>query len=228
MAVAQYWTGDATDPDHWRDMMFRVTGAPVSLLKKTFTTLWEVASGEVLVPQKKSLQSSPSMRGALPLQTLSLTNLSPDQDTEELSTTISLSIAAATKSVIIVTPYMVLEKRVEQSLIEAADRGVDVRLLLPGPVIDSKIVQSASQYYYERLLSHGIRIYEYQPTMLHSKYMVIDGTWSIIGSANMDTRSTFFNVENILSIQQAELATDLTKTFEQGLTKAKEITQEEW
>lgn len=227
MAVSDYWSGSADDKDHWRDMMFRITGAPVSMLEKTFVNLWEIASGEVLVTNNENQTSSKNTTNSS-IKAISLTSLSPDQDTEQMSTHFALSINAAKESVIITTPYLVLEKRVERSLIDAANRGVKVTILLPGPIIDSKVVQSATQHYYTRLLKSNINIYEYQPTMIHSKYMVIDGTLSIIGSANMDTRSTYFNIENIMSIQNADLGSRLTSVFKQDLEKSKQITYEKW
>ncbi len=228
MAVSPYWTGSAQDPEHWRDIMFRLTGAPVNHLRKTFAGLWEISSGEIMVPDKTNAQVSLSAEKETNMRSLSLTSLSPDEDTEQLSTHFATSIAAAKTSIIIVTPYMVLEKRVEQALIEAAQRGVSVQILLPGHYIDSKVVQSATQYYYKRLLEAGVQIYEYQPTMIHSKFMVVDSVWSIIGSANVDTRSTFFNVENIIDIQSVDFATQLTKVFQEDLNHSIEITKETW
>ncbi len=228
MAVSPYWMGNAESPEHWRDMMFRLTGAPVNHLRKTFAGLWEIASGEIMVPDKTNTQVSLSAEKESGMRSVSLTSLSPDEDTEQLSTHFATSIAAAKTSVIIVTPYLVLEKRVEQALIDASGRGVSIQILLPGHYIDSKVVQSATQYYYKRLLDAGVSIYEYQGTMIHSKFMVVDGTWSIIGSANVDTRSTFFNVENIIDIESTEFGGKLTEVFEQDLKRSKQITKETW
>jgi cardiolipin synthase len=228
MAVSPYWMGNAQDPKHWRDMMFRLTGAPVNHLRKTFAGLWEIASGEIMVPDKTNTQVSLSGESDTGMRSLSLTSLSPDEDTEQLSTHFATSIAAAKTSIIIVTPYLVLEKRVEQALLDASRRGVSIQILLPGHYIDSKVVQSATQYYYKRLLDGGIQIYEYQGTMIHSKFMVVDNVWSVIGSANIDTRSTFFNVENIIDIQSADFAGKLTEVFEKDLEKSIQITPESW
>lgn len=222
MSVADYWTGSAEDKDHWRDSMFRITGAPVLELKKTFTMLWEITTGEVLVPSLSTDNKKTD------LTSVAYTNLAPDQDLEELSTFLITSIAAAQTSISIETPYLVLEPRLQDALFAAADRGVAITLLLPGKYIDTKVVRFSNHYYYAPLLAHGIHVYEYQPTMLHTKFMVIDGHWSIIGSANIDTRSTYFNIENLMGIASPTFGAQLTDVFNADITNAKEITPTAW
>lgn len=221
MAVADYWTGNAQSPEHWRDMMFRLTGAQVAQSQKTFNALWEITSGTVIT-------STPIATDSSPLRSLGITNLTPDEDIEQLSVFLITSITAAKESILITTPYMILDERMEHALLAAKERGVDVKILLPGEVIDSKLVQSASQSYYKTLLKNGVEIYEYTPTMLHSKTIVIDGTWSMIGSANIDTRSTFFNVENLIAIQDVSLGKKLQETFFKDLEVSKQITLADW
>lgn len=221
MAVADYWTGNVESPEHWRDMMFRLTGPQVTQSKQTFNALWEITTGEVLI-------ATPAVADDSSLRSVGMTNLTPDEDIEQLSTFLITSITAAKESIYIATPYMILDDRMEHAILAAEERGVDVKILLPGEVIDSKLVQSASQSYYKRLLKNGVEIYEYTPTMLHSKTIVIDGTWSMIGSANIDTRSTFFNVENLIAIQDASFGKKLQETFFKDLEVSKQITLEEW
>lgn len=227
-AVSDYWQGNAEDKDHWRDFMFRLTGPQIKHVQTSFTKIWEISSGEVIANNENDILLSQSENSKNNLMSISLTSIAPNEDTETLSTHFAGSIFLAKKSIIIATPYLILDDRIESALLNTAKRGVAIRLLLPGPIIDSKIVQSASQHYYTRLLKAGIKIYEYQPTMLHSKYMVIDNVWSIIGSANLDTRSTFFNTENIIDIQSKEVAQVLTNFFEEDLIKSKEVNIKEW
>ena len=221
MAVADYWLGNAQDKEHWRDMMFRLTGPQVAQSQKTFTALWEITTGQVLVP-------TPATPDTSRLRSIGITNLTPDEDIEQLSVFMITAITAAKESLYITTPYMILDKRIENALLDAKARGVDVKILLPGEVIDSKLVQSASQSYYKTLLRNGIEIYEYNPTMLHSKTIVIDGKWSMIGSANIDTRSTFFNVENLLAIDDEAFGQKLQEIFFKDLEVSRHITYEDW
>jgi len=221
MAVADYWTGNAQDPEHWRDMMFRLTGPQVTQSQQTFNALWEITSGEVLI-------ATPVVSDDTSLRSLGKTNLTPDEDIEQLSVFLITSITAAKESLYITTPYMILDERMEHALVGAKMRGVDVKILVPGEVIDSKLVQSASQSYYKALLKNDIEIYEYNPTMIHSKTIVIDGVWSMIGSANIDTRSTFFNVENLIAVQDANFGKKLQETFFKDLEVSKQITLADW
>lgn len=222
MAVADYWLGDARNKDEWRDMMFRMTGPALTHLSKSFMGQWEISSGEILIPKTEDV-----FDGGL-AESVSLTSFSPDEDAQQLSTFFALSVAAAKESVLIETPYMVLEKQLEKTLIEAAKRGIDIKIVLPGKIIDSKFVQTASQHYYKPLLESGVEIYEYNGAMMHSKVMLVDDSWSVIGSANIDTRSTFFNVENIIGIKDTDFATRLSEVIEEDIRNSTLITLESW
>jgi len=105
---------------------------------------------------------------------------------------------------------------------------VDVRILLPNDHTDAKLIRLTSHHYFEDLLAAGVKIYEYQPTMIHSKCIVVDGLWSVVGSANMDVRSIELNVENVLGIRDAAFAQALERTFQEDLKRAREVRLEEW
>ena len=105
---------------------------------------------------------------------------------------------------------------------------MDVRILLPNHHTDAKPIRQASHSYFDELLSAGVRIFEYQPTMMHSKLTVVDGCWSVVGSANMDIRSKELNEENAIGILDAELAASIEATFLGDLERAREIRLDEW
>jgi cardiolipin synthase len=105
---------------------------------------------------------------------------------------------------------------------------VDVRILLPNEHTDAKLIRLTSHHYFEDLLAAGVKIYEYQPTMLHSKCIVVDGKWSVVGSANMDVRSIELNVENVLGILDQGFGAAMEATFREDLKRAKEFHLEEW
>jgi cardiolipin synthase len=224
MAIADYWLGNATGPQHWRDMMFRLTGPLSNSIRHTFSRIWTSATGEVVI--EGSAVSTPEDYAHM--QSVAIINDSPDQDMEQLTTFFATSIAAAKTSIDIITPYLILQPRLKRQLIAAANRGVAIRLLLPGKYSDVKIVQAASQHAYDALLRAGIQIYEYAPTMIHSKLFIADKTWSIIGSANIDTRSSFYNVENNIGIMNKEFAAQLCALFETDLARARQITIKRW
>jgi cardiolipin synthase A/B len=109
-----------------------------------------------------------------------------------------------------------------------AQAGLDVRLLLPSQHTDLPMVRWAGHHYFEAMLSAGVRIFEYQPSFMHSKLLVVDGRWSVVGSANMDVRSKELNEENVLGILDHRFAAQLEQRFEQDLAESREIRLAEW
>jgi cardiolipin synthase len=109
-----------------------------------------------------------------------------------------------------------------------ARAGVDVRILLPGEHTDAKPIRQTGHMFFEELLASGVKIYEYQPTMMHDKVVVVDGLFSVVGSSNMDVRSKELNQENVLGILDAGFAKQVEDSYFNDLKSAKEIKLEEW
>src|SRR5262249_47784082 len=109
-----------------------------------------------------------------------------------------------------------------------ARAGVDVRILLPDEHTDAKMIRRTSHRYYQDLLGAGVRVYEYQPTMMHSKMVVVDGLWSVVGSANMDIRSHELNQENVLGILDGGFARQVEAAFERDLARSSQIDAVRW
>jgi cardiolipin synthase len=138
------------------------------------------------------------------------------------------SIQSAKNRVYITNPYFVPDEIMKGVIKERAKAGVDVRVLVPNENIDLAAIRWASQSCWEELLDAGVRIYEYQPTMIHQKLLVADGVWSIVGSANMDVRSKELNQENSLGILDSGFAEEVERTFFADLEKAREVRLDEW
>ena len=139
-----------------------------------------------------------------------------------------LSFNNARERILISSSYFVPGRRIRDAVASRARAGVDVRILVPGKETDAKPVRLAGRTYYEELLSAGVRIFEYQPTMMHAKTVVVDGAWSIVGSSNMDERSTELNEENNLAILDPGLAGEIEKGLKADFAQAREIRLEEW
>jgi cardiolipin synthase A/B len=139
-----------------------------------------------------------------------------------------MGIAAARRTLDITTPYFVPDASSLWSLEEAVRRGVAIRLLVEGEVTDAKPVKYASHKHYDALLALGIQIYEYQPTMMHAKTFVVDGAWSMFGSANFDNRSLELNDELNVAVTNRDLAARLLADFERDLQASQQITLEAW
>ena len=134
-----------------------------------------------------------------------------------------LSIFAARDRVWVRTPYFIPDRPLQSALEEKARAGVDVRLLLPGWHIDNHTARLSAQSRYQALLDAGVKIYEYQPTFTHIKYMVVDGRWSLIGSPNLDSRSRQLDEENVFGILDPALGRQLEDLFTADLQRSSEI-----
>jgi cardiolipin synthase len=153
---------------------------------------------------------------------------SPTGGSNDLKRLYLLSIAAARRTLDISSPYFITDESSKWSLLQAVRRGVKVRILVEGDLTDAKPVKYAGRYAYQRFLDAGIEIFEYQPTMMHAKAMVVDGTWSMFGSANFDNRSLELNDEMNVAVNDPGLATRLLQDFEQDLRRAKKLDANEW
>lgn len=227
-AVGDKWLGDAQDEDHWRDVMVEVRGCLATNLQSAFTQLWANITGEILLgdefyppnPDGEGLEEGISRH----VNVIS----SPASASHPLRTFFMISLGCARDSIYLTNAYFAPDLSTRQALAERARSGVDVRLLLPGRHTDAALVRWAGQAYYRELLEAGVRIFEYQPTMIHAKLLVVDGVWSVVGSANMDVRSKELNQEGVIGILDGGFGQELRETFMADLREAREITREEW
>jgi cardiolipin synthase len=226
VAVADSWLGNARNPNEWRDMMFRVDGSMAAHLQAAFAEIWELGTGEILNGEK-FYPAAAADAGARQLRYIPFVS-SPSVDTFGMENLMLLSLGAARKSIAIVTPYFLPDKSIRAVLCGKARSGTDVRVLLPNAYNDSHWVRLASRHYYDELLRCGVRISEYEPTFIHTKLMVVDGVWSVIGSANMDNRSRKLNDEVVLGISDGAFAGRLAKIVAADQARAQPITLAQW
>jgi cardiolipin synthase len=139
-----------------------------------------------------------------------------------------LSIAGARRQIDIQSPYFILDESTRWSLNAAVERGVRVRVVTDGDVTDATPVKDASRDGYQALLDAGIEVYEYQPTMMHVKAMVVDGVWSVIGSANFDNRSFELNDELTVAVQDGDLGQALTRDIETDIRNSTKLEAATW
>jgi cardiolipin synthase len=234
MAVADKWVGNADTEEHWRDTMVRVTGPLAATLQSAFVGPWAQTSGELLSgpdvfpPDVMGLPAA-AATGTVEAVTLHTGLASaPSSENHPLRLFFIQSFVSARQKLYITTPYFVPDEAIRKVVADRARAGVDVRILLPDEHTDAKPIRLTSHRYYEGLLAAGVKIYEYQPTMMHTKGVVVDGAWSVVGSANMDVRSKELNNENVLGILDEGFARELEATFFADLKKAQEIHLEGW
>jgi cardiolipin synthase A/B len=221
--VQDQWTGNAQDSAHWRDTHFRVEGPAVAQMQAAFMENWTETTGAVLHGEAYFPQLEPAgpQRAQVMLS-------SPGGGGESMQLLYLLSITAAVKSIHLANSYFVPDNVEVEALAAAARRGARVRVIVPGPHMDNKIVRRASRAGWGRLLRAGVEIYEYQPTMYHVKSMVADGLWTSVGSTNFDTRSFSTNDEANLNVLDAGFAAEQERIFEDDLKRSRRVTLEEW
>jgi cardiolipin synthase A/B len=224
VGIAEEWTGDAEDPDHWRDTHVRVTGPIVLGLQGAFAENWLEATGDVLVGPGYLPELAPIDNGA-PMQVVRSAAGVGDTNVEALY---FLAIASAKERLDLTAAYFAPRPAFIEALCDAAERGVEVRILVPGPHIDKEFVRTAGRAAYQQLLGCGIRIWEYQPTMLHAKTLCVDGVWSSVGSVNFDNRSFQLHDEATLCVQSEAFAARLERQFARDLERSEEIDAGRW
>ena len=221
--IADQWCGHAQDGEHWRDMQIRVEGPAVTPLQTGFAQNWlertrELVSGPIYYPE---------IEPAGPYLALTLMS-SPVTGASTVRMMYYLSIICARRRIWVANPYFVPDPPAIDTLIEARQRGVDVKVMVSGVKNDSWLSRHNSVRLYGRLLDAGVEIYEYQHTMLHHKTMVVDGLWSTIGTTNFDNRSFAHNEESNVCVYDAALAEHLESIFHSDLRACRPVDPHTW
>jgi cardiolipin synthase len=223
VGIADKWRGHAQDPDHWRDSHFRVEGPVVGQMQAVFNDNWTKATGAVL----DGPDYFPALvaQGDMPAQMFSS---SPTGGSESMHLMYLLAITAARHTIHLSNSYFVPDELALKALIAAAKRGVDVRIITPGPVIDSDVVRAASRERWGELLAAGVKMAEYQPTMYHVKALVVDSLLVSVGSTNFDNRSFILNDEANLNVLDAGFAKQQEAVFEDDWKHARQVSLQAW
>lgn len=216
------WLGDADAPGHWREVHARLEGPIVGRLQAAFQVHWFNEVGETLSGSGEFPDLSPA--GNVRAQVVASRSFS----VAPLSLVQAVAFSAARKSIDITNAYCAPSSSQTRSLVAAVKRGVDVRLLLPGKHNDQPATKAAGRTAYGELLKGGVKIYEYQPTMIHSKTMVIDGIFSVLGSSNFDARSAQINEELDITVYDEAFGREMQAVFERDLLRSKPYTLEDF
>jgi cardiolipin synthase A/B len=215
VGIADQWAGNAEDPEHWRDSHFRIEGPVVAQLQSAFNDNWIKTTGHVLNGESyfPALKTAGEMDAHMFLA-------SPSGGSESMHLMYLLAIAAADATIDLAAAYFVPDELLIEALIAARGRDVRIRILVPGPHIDSFTVKVASKASWGVLLQAGVEIHVYQPTMLHTKLLIIDNEFVSVGSTNFDMRSIRLNDEASLNIYNSIFAAQMTTVFETDLLSA--------
>ncbi|MCU1285978.1 MAG: phospholipase D/Transphosphatidylase [Acidobacteriales bacterium] len=222
--IADHWLNDKGDKKRWRDTMVLIEGPAVSALQGTFVENWLESSGQIIsgidyFPLIQGEGSSPAM----------VVNSTASQGGSTRARVLFQALLASSKSTIYMSsPYFLPDGDVRDELVRAVKRGVSVKIITPGKSSDHAVTRSSSRRLYGDLLQNGVQIYEYQPTMIHAKILVVDGKWSVVGSTNMDNRSFQLNDEVNLAAFDGDMSRRLTEDFMNDLQASQLVTYEDW
>jgi cardiolipin synthase A/B len=223
VGIADNWQGNAEDPDHWRDSHFRIEGPAVAQMQAAFMDNWiETRAGVLDGPAYFPDLDPVGEHLAQVFQS------SSGGGSESVRLMYLLSIAAAAHSIRVANAYFVPDSLSVAMLLAARRRGVRVEIVVPGRHIDAGVVRQASRSRWGPLLEAGVEIYEYLPTMYHTKVMIVDDAWVSVGSTNFDSRSFRLNDEANLNVLNAEFASGQIREFEQDKARSRRVTYEAW
>ena len=223
VGIASKWTGSGQDVDHWRDSHFLIQGPVVAQMQAVFMENWLKVSGDVMHGEAYF----PAL-GAAGTSDAQVFSSSPSGGSESMQLMYHLSITAAERSIDLSSAYFVPDDLTSKALLQAVKRGVKIRIITPGEIIDTETVRAASRGRWGPLLQAGAEIYEYQPTMYHCKAMIVDDLLVSVGSTNFDNRSFRLNDEANLNIFDKVFAARQTQVFDDDLSRSKRVTFEAW
>ena len=219
IGIADLWLGDEKHGP-WRDTMYRVEGPVVAHLQGAFMNSW-ISATKVLCHDQSYF---PSLKGVGEL-TCQLVPSSPPDGHATMELMFLYAMSCAEQSIDIATAYFVPDELLIEAMCGARQRGVTVRIVVPGPHTDQELVREASQERWDELLKAGVEIYEYQPSMYHCKFMIIDGFWTSVGSSNLDPRSLRLSEEANLNVYDEAFAGQHTAMLERDIAQSKLITE---
>lgn len=223
VGIADQWSGNAEGPEHWRDSHYQLEGPAVAQMQAAFMDNWIKTTGNVLHGEAYFPELEP-MGNALGQVFTS----SPSGGGDSMQLMYLLSIAAAERTIDLSAAYFVPDELTRKALRMALDRGVRLRIIVPGRHIDAQLVRQASRAQWGELLEAGAEIHEYEPTMFHCKTLIVDSQLVSVGSTNFDNRSFRLNDEANLNVYDKQFAEQLEDVFEADLGRSKRITFEMW
>lgn len=223
--VADHWLYGRKKSRRWRDTMFRVEGVAVNDLQSTFVENWLEASGEILA----AAEYFPACGAAGDASVMVIDSSPSIGQSTRARILFQTLLASARKTICINTPYFLPDRSARDEMVRAIrDRGVKITIITPGKHADHLLTRTSSQRLYGQLLKAGAQIFEYKPSMMHAKVLIVDGVWSVVGSTNFDNRSFGLNDEVNLAAFDRELAARLQQDFALDLAESWAVSYDEW
>jgi cardiolipin synthase len=224
VGIADVWQGDARDETEWRDTHFRVVGPVTDGLRAAFVDNWAETEGDVFDPSIDRFPDQPQNGHS----TVQCVRGAAETGWSDISTLFRVLVQSSQRCIRMTTAYFNPDDFLLELLCATAGRGVDIEILLPGPNADKRLAQLASEATYATLIDAGVKIFNFQPTMLHAKVMTVDGIVANIGSANVNNRSTQYDEEVNLVVFDERLVAELDGDFDNDLRRSVAIDLSRW
>jgi len=225
VGIAEEWCGDARDETEWRDTHVRVVGPAVDGLSASFAQNWAETGRPLIDDHRAFPQHRAATSGGSIVQ---VARGSASVGWNDMATVFRVMIESAQDRLRMMTAYFVPDACFQQLLLDAVERGVQVDVMLPGPHADKRVCQLASESIYATLADGGVRIWAFQPSMLHAKVLTIDGVASVVGSANMNRRSMNHDEEVVLSVLDPVVTRRLEQDFDDELARCVRLDPKRW
>ncbi|MGH3313593.1 MAG: phospholipase D-like domain-containing protein [Streptomyces sp.] len=223
VGIAEEWCGDARNENEWRDTHIQVRGPAVDGIGAAFAQNWAECHRDLFDDRDRFVEQDSA--GSSVVQVV---RGSASFGWQDMQTLLRVVLESAQERVRLATAYFAPDDRFTELLCATARRGVEVDILLPGPYIDKRVSRLAGERYYAELLDAGIRVWQYQPTMLHAKVVTIDSVVSLIGSTNINRRSLDHDEEVMLAVMDESFTETLDRHFTEDLAESSPITQKHW
>ncbi len=224
VGIAQEWCGDARNEREWRDTHVRVEGPAVDGLSASFAQNWAETGAPLIDPRRSFPEHARGDGGSV----VQVARGSASVGWNDMATVFRLMLESARDRLQIQTAYFVPDDCFQQLLLDAADRGVEVDVMLPGPHADKRVCQLASESIYSILVEGGVRIWAFQPSMLHAKVLTVDGIAAVVGSANLNRRSMQLDEEVVLTVLDPAVTQRLEADFAADLERCERIEPRRW
>ncbi|MET7909423.1 phospholipase D-like domain-containing protein [Streptomyces avermitilis] len=223
VGIAEEWGGNARNPSEWRDTHVQVRGPAVDGIAAAFAQNWAECHDELFDERDRFTEHEQSGRA-----TVQVVRGSASFGWQDMQTLVRVMLASAEERFRLSTAYFAPDSYFVDLLCASARRGVQVQILLPGPYTDQRACRLAGQHYYSTLLDAGVEIRQYQPTMLHTKIMTVDGVAALIGSSNFNRRSMEHDEEIMLAVLDETFTAALDRDFEEDRERAEAIVAARW
>jgi cardiolipin synthase len=222
--IGDQWYSGTNGQPRWRDSAVRIFGEAVYNLQATFAENWLAASGELLMGD----EYFPHIHNEHGLISMVVNSTPTVGGSTRARILFQLLLASAKRSISITTPYFLPDRGLMEELCRAVERGLRVRILVPGRKSDHMVTRSTSRAGYGRLLKAGAEVYEYKAAMIHAKVLCVDDLWVVVGSTNFDNRSFGINDEVNLAIRDHAVAARFENDTALDLEQSRRVSLEEW